>query len=81
MLSSAASTIVTAIAGSMKAGDSATSFSAARPSVIEWAMVNAETMPTTGQTACESRSTGRQPAGVRRITDGSKRQSRNRTWS
>ena len=73
--------IVTAIAGSMNAGDSETSFSAARPSVIECATVNAETMPTTGQTACDSRSTGRQPAGVRRITEGSSRQSRKRTWS
>ena len=54
--------IVTAIAGSMNADGSETSFNAARPSVIECATVNAETMPTTGQTACESRSTGRQPA-------------------
>ena len=73
--------IAPAIAGSPKARVSDTIFSAASPSVIECATVKAETMPTTGHTACGSRSTGRQPAGVRRITDGSSRQSRKRTWS
>jgi hypothetical protein len=65
----------------MNDGGSDASFSAASASVIEWASVNAVTMPSTGHTASPSRSHGPPPAGVRRITDGSSRHSRNSTWS
>ena len=61
-LSSAASTIVTAIAGSMNAGVSDTSFSAARPSVIECATVNAGDDADDRPHRLASRSTGCQPA-------------------
>ena len=73
--------IVSAIAGSITDDDSDTTPVAASPSVIECATVKVVTMPRIGRMACDSRSTGCQPRGVRRITEGSSRQISNSTWS
>ena len=71
--------IVTAIAGSMKAGDNETTFIAASASVIECATVNADTMPTTGQNASENLPTGCTDCEPRPMTDGNSKQSKNST--
>ena len=81
MLSSAASSTVSAIKASTAASGGSMAPLAARPSVTEWAAVKAVTSFNVSASAPRALSRGAQPAPSRRHTATSSSVTRNSTWS